>query len=222
MKNPYIIAGVIIIVVILSFVFSKNKTEAPAQTIEDTSLPTSFSLADGSYRIDTDSSVIKWKSEFVTGKAEDGTLMLKSGSIAVAEGAVKSGNFMIDMNTIKDSGGKQPLGDHLKSDDFFSVKIYPEGSFVLKTVMPSSPEGAQVGRYIIGGNLTIKGIEKPISFPATITSLVDGSIKAESSFAINRAEWEIKYNSQSFFSGLGNKVIRDAVEITLDLKAVKE
>jgi polyisoprenoid-binding protein YceI len=128
----------------------------------------------------------------------------------------------MDMNTIKNNLGIQKLDEHLKNDDFFSVSKYPESSFVIKTITPSSVDGAKVGRYIISGNLTIKGIEKPISFPATIIAIGDDSIKAESSFAINRAEWDIKYNSQSFFSGLGDKVIRDAVEITLDLLATKE
>lgn len=222
MKNSYIAIGVIVIVVVLAFVFGKQKTQAPERTTDATEPVTSSTLADGSYRILADSSFIKWKGEYITGKSEEGTVMLKNGDIVVSSGVISEGSFVVDMNTIKDDNGTETLEKHLKSDDFFSVSQYPESTFVLKTITPSSADGAKVGRYIIGGNLTIKGIEQPISFPATIVALGDGSIKAESSFAINRTLWNIKYNSPTFFSGLGDKVIRDAVEIILDFTAVKE
>ena len=55
MKNTYITAGVIIVVVILAFVFGKNKTEAP-QEISDNAVSSSFTLTDGSYKVDTEAS----------------------------------------------------------------------------------------------------------------------------------------------------------------------
>jgi polyisoprenoid-binding protein YceI len=222
MRNSYVIAILIIIVVVLAFVFGKNKTEAPKEVADKTVEVGATTLTDGSYKIDTEASVISWRGENITGKGEEGTVMFESGSATISQGLVSLASFVMDMNTIKSKGGIKILDDHLKSDDFFAVAKYSESSFALKTITPSSTEGAKVGRYIIGGNLTVKGIEKPISFPATITTLPDGSIKAESSFAINRVDWDIKYNSQTFFSNLGDAVIRDAVEIGLDIRAVKE
>ncbi len=78
----------------------------------------------------------------------------------------------------------------------------------------------EVGRFVIGGDLTIKGITKPVSFISTITTL-ENEVFAKGSFAINRADWDVKFGSTSFFKDLGDKAIRDAVEIRLDLKGVK-
>jgi hypothetical protein len=222
MKNSYILIGVVIIIAILAFVFGKNKIEAPTEVEADTDTKAGVALTDGEYVIDTEKSVIKWRGEFVTGMGEEGTVLIKAGHAHVLAGAVTDGDFVIDMNTIKDNGASELLEKHLKSDDFFAVETYPESTFIITKVAPSSVEGGKAGRYIITGNLKVKGIEKAISFPATITRATDGSLKAVSSFAINRANWQVKYNSQSFFSGLGNKAIRDAVEIALDLSAIKE
>jgi polyisoprenoid-binding protein YceI len=68
--------------------------------------------------------------------------------------------------------------------------------------------------------MTIRGITLPISIVATVKEEGD-SLIAKASFALNRADWEIKYNSASFFSNLGDRIIRDAIVIGLDLKAQK-
>lgn len=223
MKNSYIAIAVIIIIVILSFVLGRNKTEAPQEVVSDNSVELgSPTLPDGSYKVDVEASVLKWGGEYITGKKEEGTVKFKSGSATVLAGVVSTANFVLDMSSIKDNASKEMLENHLKSDAFFDSTNFPESSFILRSITPSSSDGAKLGKYIVGGNLTVKGIEKPISFPATITLGSDGSIKATSSFAINRADWSIKYNSQTFFSNLGDKTIRDAVEIGLDIRAVKE
>lgn len=219
MRNSYIIIGAIILLVVLFFVFNSKKTEAPVENTENTAQVTSINS--GEYKLDTEKSSLGWRGEFVTGMSEEGTVKLSSGSVLVEEGVIKSGEFTIDMDTIVSTPLKEKLVTHLKSDDFFSVNKYPTAKFVLKSFAPSSNEGVKVGRYVISGNLTVRGVEKPISFMATVLPTEDGGLSATGSFAINRADWEVKYNSSSFFTNLGDKIIRDAVEITLDLKAQK-
>ena len=217
MKNSYVIAGAIILIAVLGFVLASKKTEAPTQ---ENAPQESSTFMDGNYVLDTEASKIVWTGEFIGGLKETGTIMLSEGSAEVVGGIIQGGLFTIDMNTLSDSASKQRLTDHLKSEDFFSVATYPTATFVLKTFAPTSAEGAKIGRYVVGGNLTIKGIVQPISLMATVTQ-TGNIIEATGSFAINRADWSIKYNSPSFFQNLGDKAIRDAVEIKLNLKAVK-
>jgi polyisoprenoid-binding protein YceI len=218
MNNSYIVAAVIVLVAIIALVANSKKSEAPITTINQNATGTPITL--GSYKLDAEKSVLSWKGEFVTGFAEVGTLKLQSGEVnLLADGGV-SGEFVIDMNTIESIPRKDMLVNHLKNEDFFEVATYPTAIFVLKTMEPTSEEGARTGRFVLGGDLTIKGKTLPISFIATFAEDVN-SLSAVATFAINRADWEVKYNSSKFFSGLGDKVIRDAVEITLDLKGVK-
>jgi polyisoprenoid-binding protein YceI len=150
--------------------------------------------------------------------SEKGSVRLKSGEVTVVQGLITDGEFVIDMNTIESTPHKDRLVAHLKSDDFFGVESYPIATFKLKSMAATSELGAKEGRYVIAGNLTVKGITKPISFTTTLKPDGD-SLSGSASFAINRADWEVKYNSSTFFKDLGDKIIRDAVTIGLDLKA---
>lgn len=227
MKNSYIISFTIVAVAILGFVLAGRKTEAPMEkesVSEKEQVATNFegnaNFTDGKYALDTSSSKILWEGEYLTGLKENGTVMLKSGEVTVEKGIIKSGSFVIDMNTIESIPHKDRLVSHLKNDDFFSVDTYPTATFVFKNITPTSEVGAEEGRFVIAGDLTVRGITKPISFMVTLSGS-DEAIMARASFAINRADWEIKYNSPTFFGDLGEKIIRDAVSIGLDLKAYK-
>lgn len=219
MKNSYFIALAIVLVAIIGFMISSKKTEAPIKEnikVEDNSLGT---ILDGEYKLDTSSSTIYWEGEYLSGLKEGGTVKLSSGSIKVQDGQIMEGVFTVDMNTIDSVPHKDMLVNHLKSDDFFGVEVYPTAEFKLKKMVSSSDEGARSGRFVFAGDLSVRGITKPISFTATLSNNASNELSAKASFAINRADWEIKYNSPTFFRNLGDKIIRDAVLIELDLKA---
>lgn len=218
MKNSYILAGAIVLIIAVIFIFSGKKTEAP---IEETVVNEENSeFVAGNYQINTEESFIYWQGEFITGAKESGNVKLESGSLVVEGSTIVGGEFVIDMNTITSEPQIERLVNHLKSDDFFSVSTYPTSKFVLKTFEPTITDADSAGRYVVAGDLTIKGITKPISLVATVTE-EEGSLRAVASFAINRTEWDIRYNSSSFFSNLGDRVIRDSVMMGLDLKAEK-
>ncbi len=221
MKKPYVIAGVIVTLAIVAFVFVGRKTEAPSTNKEVVEESKAVAITDGRYALDTKASVIKWQGEYVGGVAEAGTVSLSSGSATVEGGSITGGNFVIDMATLSTTNNNQTLLDLLKSDEFFGVAGNPTATFELRSFAPSSPVGATLGRYVIGGNLTIRSKQQPISFIATVLP-IEGGLSMQGSFAINRADWEIKYNSPTFFQNLGDKAIRDAVSVELDLKAVKQ
>ncbi len=226
MKNTYIIAGVIVVIAIAAFAFSRE-TKAPVQenVLNQENVATSTTqisvVEKGSYAVDTKTSVITWHGEKIVGGGHTGTIKVSSGNFVIAENGAASGEFTIDMNTIESDENIADLEKHLRSDDFFGVATHPTGKFTLKGVSASSEAGAAAGRYVFSGDLTLKGITKPVSFTATLTSDEAGNVYAKGSFAINRADWEVKFGSASFFSDLGDKVIRDAVTIGLDLQGKK-
>jgi polyisoprenoid-binding protein YceI len=176
-----------------------------------------------SFTIDNESSSVKWLAKKVTGE-HNGTVTIKSGAFQVEEGKIAAGEFALDMTSITvldmpaDDEYNVKLTGHLKSEDFFSVEKSPEANFEIVSV--EKIEGATEGQpnYNVKGNLTIKGISKAITFPATV-NMDENSVKANAEFELDRTEWDIKYGSGKFFPEIGDKMIYDNFTIMLDIVA---
>lgn len=167
------------------------------------------------YTVDPAKSTITWLGKKVTG-SHNGTISLKSGSLNVDGKKVTGGTFVIDMTSIKDADGSAKLEGHLKADDFFGSEKFPTATFVITKVTGS---GADV---TVAGNLTIKGITKPLSFPATVSLNADGTATAlAGKILVDRTKYDIRYGSKSFFDSIGDKAIDDNFEIGVKLTAKK-
>lgn len=156
-------------------------------------------------------SKITWQGHKVTGQHE-GMINLQSGFLTFNGETLTGGEFVIDMNTIicTDLEGdyKGKLEGHLKSDDFFGVTEHPTAKLVLKKV---KAQGNNI--YKVAGNLTIKGKTNPISFDLTI----NGN-KATTALKVDRAKYDVKYGSTSFFEGLKDKAIYDEFDLNVSLE----
>jgi polyisoprenoid-binding protein YceI len=172
----------------------------------------SISLQAQNYRVDVQNSKVTWLGTKVTGK-HYGTIALKSGEFILKSDKFISGTFVIDMNSIvdedlTDAGYNQKLVGHLKSDDFFGVATYPES-----TLSITSSSAFKDNKATVQGNLTIKGKTNPISIEVARTGL-----HYQAKIVIDRAKYEIKYGSKTFFNDIGDKAISD--EFTLDANLI--
>jgi len=162
--------------------------------------------------IDTKSSFINWTGKKVVG-THTGTIKLKSGNLTFADGKLTGGSFEIDMESIENTdmqgGGAAKLVGHLKSDDFFGTTTYPTSSLVITNVA-STDSG-----YDIEGDLTIKGVTKPVSFSASA-----GQYLANADITVDRTAYGIKYGSGSFFDNLGDKAINNDFTLKVNLVLV--
>jgi polyisoprenoid-binding protein YceI len=165
-----------------------------------------------SKKVDATKSTITWVGKKVTGQHE-GTVNLKEGELIFKGKNVVGGNFTVDMTSLtttdlKAGQGKEKLDGHLKSEDFFGTEKFPTSKLVFKTVAAKS-----AGIYTITADLTVKGITNPVNFDlATTANSATANVK------INRTKYDIKYNSGSFFDKLGDKVIYDDFDLTVNLK----
>jgi polyisoprenoid-binding protein YceI len=162
--------------------------------------------------IDVTKSTVNWEAAKVTGK-HNGTIKVKSGSLTMDGAKLTGGSFVIDMTTleVKDLAtgkGKEKLEGHLNSADFFATETHKEATFTITKV---SSKG-MAGEYMVSGELTIKGITKPVSFEANIAA---GAAKAN--IKIDRTKYDIKYGSGSFFDNLGDKAIYDNFDLAINL-----
>jgi polyisoprenoid-binding protein YceI len=97
--------------------------------------------------------------------------------------SVKTLSVEIDTTTVRtEIGGR--LTSHLRTPDFFDVEKFPTASF--RSTDIAAGEGADT--YVVKGDLTLHGVTRPISFPATVT--IDGDkLSLKSSFEIDRTDF---------------------------------
>jgi len=178
-------------------------------------------LQDGTYTLAADESIIEWAGRNPNTK-HHGILNLSEGSLTVDAGNI-SGKFKIDMNSIRnlnlEGDELQPvLEAHLKSDDFFFVKLFPWAWFHLKIAHPVDEPTYTLPNYQIGGNLELRGVTAPLTFTANMDHAEDGSITADAHFDFDRTRWGIIYGSSRFFKHLGMHVVYDLISVQLKIK----
>jgi len=195
-----------------------GSTETTQTTEITETKDTVASLADGSYEVVKEESQVNWKGKKVTGE-HFGTIAIEKGSVSVAGGKLTGAEVTIDMNTLAvtdipaddESNGK--LKGHLMSPDFFDVAKAP------KAMLKVTEVTGDANPYTVKGMLTIKGIEKEISFPLTVETVANNVLSAKGTMMVDRTLYDIKFNSGKFFKGLGDKLIDDMFEVSFDIKA---
>ena len=165
------------------------------------------------FKVDTQKSIVLWNGKKVTGE-HSGTIKLAGGTLSLSGTNLTQGSFTIDMTTITSTDGAGArLEGHLKADDFFGVEKFPTANFVITKVTP-----AAAGKLTVSGNLTIKGITKALSFPATLAVKGNSLTAVAKSVKVDRTKYDIRYRSKSFFDSIGDKAIDD--EFTLDITLI--
>ena len=109
---------------------------------------------------------------------------------------------------------KTDLEGHLKSEDFFGVEAFPTASLIIKSAEPTDVEN----QYTVVADLTIKEITNEITF-VTDVELGEGTLTAKADLVFDRAAFDVRYSSGSFFDDLGDKLISDEVEMSVTLVA---
>jgi polyisoprenoid-binding protein YceI len=160
--------------------------------------------------VKVDQSTVTWKGYKVTG-SHVGTIALESGFLTMDNGKLVGGEFVVDMSTLSNSDlegdSKGKLEGHLKSDDFFGVEKHPTAKLVFTSVKTMNKNS-----YTVTGNLTIKETTKPITF---VVSIYEN--KATATMKVDRAEYDVRYGSGSFFDDLGDKTIYDEFDLVVDM-----
>jgi polyisoprenoid-binding protein YceI len=165
--------------------------------------------------IDPATSKVVYVGKKVTGE-HSGEVKVQSGSLSFEGDVLKTGEVVIDMTTINntdltDKEYNKKFVDHMQSDDFFSTAKFKTATLVVK-----SAKKVKGNTYTLTGDLTIKGKTAPITFDADVTKeATTANVK------FDRTKYDIKYGSGQFFQGLGDKMINDDVQLTVNLQAKK-
>jgi uncharacterized protein YcfL len=205
-----------LIVIIISSIFFSCKSEKKDKTVvkEEVKVETIAAINN----VDLASSVLTWKGTKPTG-SHDGTIALKESSLILDSGKITGGEFIIDMSSIKNldmagSDGASKIEAHLKAPDFFDIASYPISTFVITEVKELD------SKLLVTGNLTIKDVTKSITIPASLYESDGISVFTSELFNIDRADFNVKYRSKTWFDNLKDRFIDDLVEMSFTVKTI--
>lgn len=201
-----IVAGVMLVSACADPAADKTK----AVTREATQVASPAAAAQGQkYLITPQNSKIEFTGSKVTGKHE-GSFGDFSGQVDY-NGNPEQSRVNISMKTDSLTTDAPDLTKHLKTADFFDTAKFPEATFVSTSIKPGGEKGAS---HTVTGNLTLHGVTKAVTFPATISVTPDAA-SVDSTFSINRKDFGINY------AGQADNLIRDDVVLKLTIKANK-
>lgn len=143
-----------------------------------------------------------------------GTFGVKSATLTAPENPLETTvEASVDVSSVdtKDEGRDQ----HLRSADFFDTENFPTMDFV------STGARAENGELYVDGDLTIRGITKPVSFEVDFGGFGSdpwGNYKAGASAkaVINREDFGLTWNAALETGGV---LVGKDVTINLDLQA---
>lgn len=176
------------------------------------------------YTVDPAQSTISWNAKKVTGE-HNGLVKIAKGQLSLDGNKLTGGTFVADMTTMRDidKGEANPFNErlvnHLRSEDFFGVEKFPTSTFVITSVKPIAGAKAGEPNYTVRGDLTIKSITKPQSFPATV-NLAGATAQATAKLSVNRIDYDIKYRA-AIIGTAADKIIDDTFLLDLKLVATK-
>jgi polyisoprenoid-binding protein YceI len=159
---------------------------------------------------DVEKTKLLWQGEKVTGQ-HDGTIDLQSGWLNWEDNKIVSGEFSIDMTTLKDSESSERLEGHLKSEDFFAVEKFPEAKLII-----NESTSFEKGSAVVKGTLSIKGITNQVEFKSVMQKKDDG-VWFFANIVVDRTLYNVRYGSGSFFDNLGDKTIYDEFVLKVNL-----
>jgi polyisoprenoid-binding protein YceI len=169
------------------------------------------------FKVATTKSNIDWTGKKVTG-AHNGTISIKTGILVLDNGKLFGGNFIIDTTSIKilditDKATNDQFAGHLFSADFFATDSFPEAVFTI-----TNADSVDDSKYVISGDLTIKGITHSVSFLADVV-ITDDVITSSGKIVVDRTKYDMKFRSGNFFTNLGDTLIYNEIELDVKLTA---
>jgi polyisoprenoid-binding protein YceI len=152
--------------------------------------------------VNSGASSIHWKGSGLGGRAtREGTLGMGKGMFVIRHQQLTSGIFNVDMRQLDAS---------LQGEDLFDVAHNP-GAYFSSTGMKRVGET----RWEVAGNLTMRGVTRPLTFEADVRWEELGHMIATSTFTIDRREWGIGTRG----AGIANDIADPGIQLSITLDA---
>ena len=118
-------------------------------------------ITGGNYTVDPGHTQIVFAYDHMGFSNNMGVISESTGTLTLDPKNPAAAKVAIDVPVTNIKTGVAKLDEHLAKPDFFDTAKFPKATFVSTGVKPDGPTGAD-----ITGNLTIKGITKPVTLAA--------------------------------------------------------
>ncbi|HAT6522206.1 TPA: polyisoprenoid-binding protein [Corynebacterium striatum] len=140
------------------------------------------------------------------------------GTITVAENIADS-KADVTIKSASINTGNDDRDGHVKGDDFFAVEKYPELTFTA-----TSFNVDEAGNGTVTGDLTIKGVTKPVTLDVETEGLAEdpfGNTRFgfEATTKINRLDYGIDFNAPLKTGGV---LVSEEIKSELEVSAIKQ
>ena len=202
--------------------FRRKSTSAVAQPVAQPAAPGAVAVAErdsitGAYVIDASHSRLGFSARHAMVTTVRGQFQDFEGTAKVDAENPAASSVSLTIRPASISTGSADRDGHLQSGDFFDVESNPEITFVSTKV---ERDGAE---WTITGDLTIKGVTKPVTIPFEETgTAVDpfGNTRVgfEGATTINRKDWDLTWNAALETGGV---LVSEKIKLELDVSAIK-
>jgi polyisoprenoid-binding protein YceI len=167
----------------------------------------------GTWTIDPAHSTVEFAIEHLGLATVKGRAPVVSGEIIGGDAPAIRGTVDVTALTTFD----EQRDSHLRSPEFFDAARYPELRF------ESTAISVENGRLVVEGQLTMKGITKPVTLTGTFTGAAtdpwgNERIGVELEATIDRTAWDLKWNAPLPDGGF---LLPDEVRVFASFSAVK-
>ena len=173
-------------------------------------------LTPGTWNVDPSHSTVGFVARHLMVTKVRGRFATFSGALTIAEDPLASGvQASVDMGSV--ATGDDGRDGHLKAADFFDTETFPTMTFTSTAITPKGSD------YALTGDLTIKGVTKPVVFELEFDGVNTdpwGNVKAgfTAETEINRRDWGLEWN---VVLDTGGMLVSEKIKIQLDIQAAK-
>ena len=176
-------------------------------------------MAATTWNIDPSHSAISFSVRHMVVSKTRGRFTKWSGQISFDPANPAGSSVLVTIEPASIDSADAQRDAHLKSADFFDVEKYPTATF--KSTKVQDLGG---GKLRIAGDLTLKGVSKPVVLDATYEGAGKDPWGGEragfsGSTSIDRKDFGLEWNKALETGGL---LVGEKVELTLEVEAVKQ
>jgi polyisoprenoid-binding protein YceI len=210
-RTSFLIAFVLVTFVVLS----QSGAEAVGPTFADRYVAAAPAGDSGTYTFDRAHTFIGFRIKHNGLIEVPGFFRDFTGTVAYDAKDVTKSSVEFTAKVTSVDTGVQGRDNHLRTKDFFEVETFPELKF------KSTKVEKKGNSWMLTGDLTIKGVTKPVTIPFNLTGFLPGTERSGGRMGITG---ETKINRRDFGVNYGNPtapiiVVADNVDIILQIEA---
>jgi polyisoprenoid-binding protein YceI len=164
-----------------------------------------------SYVVDPSKSSISFSGTHA-GNAFNGTFKLWIAKIDFDPENPASSSIRATIDLSSATTGNTMYDGTLPQSDWFDIKNTPKATFTSTNIKSTGDSS-----YVMDGNLSIRGIEKPVTVPFTLTKSDDGSLTATAKLVIDRMTFNIGAKSDA-----KSEWVSPMIEVAIVVRANKQ